>query len=68
VRVWDIFDKKGSVESLPHGAEVTSVELHPNTKDVISTTLSGQVYIWSTEDSQLKGVLECKDDIVGGRL
>jgi periodic tryptophan protein 2 len=41
VRVWDIFDKKGIVDTLGHSSEVLSVDFHPNNKDLISTTLSG---------------------------
>jgi periodic tryptophan protein 2 len=41
VRVWDIFDKKGIVDTLGHSSEVVSVDFHPNNKDIISTTLTG---------------------------
>jgi periodic tryptophan protein 2 len=41
VRVWDIFEKKGSVDSLAHASEVLSVDFHPNNKDIITTTLGG---------------------------
>lgn len=68
VKVWDIFDKKGIVDTLHHGSEVLSVEFHPNNKDALSTTLGGQIYQWEAENGQIIGVIECKDDISGGRL
>lgn len=46
VRVWDIFEKKGSVDSLTHASEVVSVDFHPNGKDIVATTLGGQIYMW----------------------
>lgn len=41
VRTWDIFERKGTVETLSHPSEVLSVEFHPNNKDILSTTLGG---------------------------
>jgi periodic tryptophan protein 2 len=67
-KVWDIFDKKGSIETLQHGSEVVSLDFHPNSKDLVTTTLAGQVYTWNAEEGDLKGVMDCKDDIKGGRL
>lgn len=68
MRVWDIFDKKGFIEALSHGTEVLSVDFHPNNKDLISTTLAGQIYLWQADEGHLMGIIECKDDIAGGRL
>jgi periodic tryptophan protein 2 len=68
VRVWDIFERKGSVDALNHASEVLSVDFHPNSKEVISTTLGGQVYLWQAEEGNLIGMIDCKNDIVGGRL
>lgn len=68
VRVWDIFEKKGAVDSLTHASEVLSVDFHPNGKDIVATTLGGQIYMWQAADSTLLGIIDCKDDISGGRL
>ena len=67
-RVWDIFNKKGIIDSLGHSTEVLAVDFHPNNKDVVTTTLSGQMYMWEAEEGHLLGLIECKDDIAGGRL
>lgn len=44
VRVWDIFERKGAVDTLHHASEVLSVDFHPNNKDILTTTLGGQIY------------------------
>jgi periodic tryptophan protein 2 len=68
VRVWDIFEKKGAVETLNHGSEVLSVDFHPNGKDIISTTLGGQMYMWQSDEGHMIGMIDIKLDIAGGRL
>ena len=68
MRVWDIFEKKGSVDALSHASEVVSVDFHPNNKDIVSTTLGGQIYMWQAAEGNLIGIIDCKDDIAGGRL
>lgn len=68
VRVWDIFEKKGSVDALNHPSEVLSVDFHPNNKDIVSTTSGGQIYLWQAEEGNLLGIIDCKNDIAGGRL
>jgi len=66
--VWDIFEKKGAVDSLNHGSEVLSVDFHPNGKDIVSTTLGGQMYLWQSDEGHLIGMIDVKLDIAGGRL
>ncbi len=51
-----------------HGTEVLSVDFHPNNKQLLSTTLGGQIYLWQADEGNLIGIMECKDDIAGGRL
>jgi len=41
---------------------------HPNTNDLITTSLGGQIHIWDQEASSIKGMIECKKDLQGGRL
>ncbi len=63
MRVWDIFEKKGSVDSLTHASEVLSVDFHPNNKDIVTTTLGGQIYQWEAGEGNLLGIIDAKDDI-----
>jgi periodic tryptophan protein 2 len=44
------------------------VAFHPNTNDILSTTLGGSIYVWDQEASGIKGMIECKQDLLGGRL
>ena len=41
VRVWDVFGKNGMVENFTHSTEVLQVEFHPNSNDLITTSLNG---------------------------
>ena len=68
IRIWDLFDKKCILDTLNHSSEVLAVDYHPNGKEVVGTTLSGQIYLWSSEDSSLLGILDAKSDLAGGRL
>lgn len=68
VRTWDIFEKKGTVDTLNHASEVLSVDYHPNNQDIVSTTLGGQIYMWKADEGNLLGIIDCKNDIAGGRL
>jgi periodic tryptophan protein 2 len=46
VKVWDIFGKNGMVESFSHSSEVIQAVFHPNTNDLITTTLGGSIHVW----------------------
>ena len=44
-------------------------DFHPTIKDeLVSTTLSGQIFTWDAETGGIKGFIECRHDIQGGRL
>lgn len=69
MKVWDIFDKKGLIDTLQHsGSEVVSMDFHPNGKELLVSTLSGQVYMWQAEDGSLMSTIPVKSDLAGGRL
>ena len=68
MRVWDIFGKNGVIDTFEHGSEVLQSVFHPNGNDVITTTLAGQIYNWDLQESSIKGIIDCKMDIQGGRL
>lgn len=68
VKTWDVFGKNGLVDNFEHGYEVLQSFFHPNSNDLISSTLGGQIYIWDQEANSIKGIIECKHDIQGGRL
>lgn len=59
VKIWDIFGKNGLVDTFEHASEVIQASIHPNSNDVIVSTLGGQLYIWDIEQSSIKGSIEC---------
>ena len=69
VKIWDIFGRQGLLETLQHSSEIVQCDFHPTIKDeLVSTTLSGQIFTWDVEAGSIKGFLECRNDIQGGRL
>jgi len=67
-KIWDVFDKKANVQTMQHGSEVVSVAFANGGRQVLVATLGGAVHQWDVEDDQLLAVLDCKDDIKGGRF
>jgi hypothetical protein len=47
---------------------VLSVAFRPDGKELASSSLDGQIYLWDPEDAVVKGIIEGKNDIRGGRL
>jgi periodic tryptophan protein 2 len=41
VKVWDVFGKNGMVDSFGHTHEVIEALFHPNSNDIVTTTLGG---------------------------
>lgn len=46
VKVWDVFGKNGLVDSFGHTHEVIESIFHPNSNDLLTSTLGGQIHIW----------------------
>lgn len=67
VRIWSIFDRTQTSESLLLQADVLSVAIRPDSKQVAVSTLDGQLTFWSiSEGSQETGV-DGRRDVSGGR-
>ena len=61
VKVWDIFGKNALLETLNHSSEVVTCEFHPTAKnELITTTLSGQMFVWDAESGDIKSFIECR--------
>ena len=57
------------LETLQHSSEVVSCDFHPSVNnELITSTLGGQIFLWDTEDGQIKSFMECRADLAGGRL
>ncbi|KAK8506089.1 hypothetical protein V6N13_002740 [Hibiscus sabdariffa] len=68
VRLWDVFEGKGAVETFPHTHDVLTITYRPDGKQLACSTLDGQIHFWDPIDGQLMCTIEGRRDIAGGRL
>ncbi|XP_075667253.1 periodic tryptophan protein 2 [Castanea sativa] len=68
VRLWDVFEGKGAVETFPHTHEVLTLVYRPDGRQLASSTLDGQIHFWDPIDGVLMYTIEGRRDIAGGRL
>lgn len=68
VRLWDIFQGKGAVETFPHTHDVLTVVFRPDGKQLACSTLDGNIHFWDPVDGLLMYTIEGRRDIAGGRL
>uniref|UniRef100_A0A0V0IW21 Putative periodic tryptophan protein 2-like n=1 Tax=Solanum chacoense TaxID=4108 RepID=A0A0V0IW21_SOLCH len=68
VRLWDVFDGKGAVETFPHTHDVLTVVYRPDGKQLACSTLDGHIHFWDPIEGLLMYTIEGRRDIAGGRL
>ncbi|KAJ8452785.1 hypothetical protein Cgig2_014548 [Carnegiea gigantea] len=68
VRLWDVFEGKGSVETFQHVHDVLTVVYRPDGKQLASSTRDGLISFWDPLDGILMYTIEGRRDIAGGRL
>lgn len=68
VRLWDVFEGKGAVETFQHNHDVLTIVFRPDGKQVACSTLDGQIAFWDPLDGILMYTIEGRRDIAGGRL
>ncbi|OIV98316.1 hypothetical protein TanjilG_16643 [Lupinus angustifolius] len=68
VRLWDVFNGKGAVETLTHTHDVLTVVYRPDGRQLACSTLDGQINFWDPIDGLLMYTIEGARDIAGGRL
>ncbi|KAL0547504.1 hypothetical protein IC582_017440 [Cucumis melo] len=68
VRLWDVFEGKGAVETFNHMHDVLTVVYRPDGRQLASSTLDGQIHFWDPIDGILMYTIEGRRDIAGGRL
>ncbi|XP_024525039.1 periodic tryptophan protein 2 [Selaginella moellendorffii] len=68
VRLWDVFEGKGGVETFTHTHDVLTVVYRPDGKQLACSTLDGQIHFWDPIDGLLMGTIEGRRDVAGGRL
>lgn len=68
VRLWNVFEGKGSGESFPHTHDVLTVVYRPDGRQLACSTLDGQIHFWDPLNGELMYTIEGRRDISGGRL
>ena len=53
---------------LQHGSDVVGVAWRPDGKQMVSSTMNGQIAIWEWPSGRQTGSIEGRRDIAGGRL
>ena len=66
VRLWDVFEGKGAVESFTHTHDVLTVVYRPDGRQLACSTLDGQIHFWDPIDGILMYTIEGRRDIAGG--
>ncbi|KAG9447355.1 hypothetical protein H6P81_013483 [Aristolochia fimbriata] len=68
IRLWDVFEGKGVVETFSHTHDALTIVYRPNGKQLACSTLDGQIHFWDPIDGLLMCTIEGRRDIAGGRL
>lgn len=67
VRLWDMYERKGSCEILEHSKEVMSVAFRPDGREFASCSLSGEIMLWDAEKATITGTIDGSRDAAAGR-
>jgi len=68
VRLWDVFESKGAVETFQHSHDVLTLAYRPDGRQIACSTLDGLINFWDPFDGLLMCTIEGRRDISGGRL
>jgi periodic tryptophan protein 2 len=68
VRIWDIFARTQTSESLVLQSDVLDVAIRPDSKQLAVSTLDGQLTFWSISSGSQESGLSGRRDVSGGRL
>lgn len=67
VRIWSVFGRSQYSEPLQLQSEVMALAVRPDSKTVAVSSMDGQLSLWDIDQSKQVGVIDGRDDIVGGR-
>lgn len=67
VRMWDMYERKGSCEVLEHSKEVLSVCFRPDGKELVSATMAGELLMWNADQGVVTGSIDGARDAAAGR-
>lgn len=63
VKLWDVFENKGSKETLRCGHDVTSVGFRPDGLQLAVAQLNAEITFWKVQDAVQVGSISCKHDL-----
>ena len=67
LKLWDVYSGKGLVDTLSHTSDLLTCVFRADGKEVASATLDGNISFWDVAEARIKGVIEGRKDIQGGR-
>ena len=67
IRVWSIFDRSQTSESLQLMSDLLCVAIRPDSLQIAASTLDGQLTFWNLNTSIQESGLEGRRDVSGGR-
>jgi periodic tryptophan protein 2 len=67
VRMWDMYERKGTCEVLKHSKEVLGVCFRPDGKELATATMSGEILLWDAEQGIVSGSVDGARDAAAGR-
>jgi len=67
MRVWNIFGRSGAVEPFSLNSDVLALTFRPDGKEVVVSTLDGQITFFNIQDSKQTNVIDGTKDVSGGR-
>ncbi|KAJ3365689.1 hypothetical protein HDU91_002105 [Kappamyces sp. JEL0680] len=67
VRIWDLFSRDSSGESIEHTGEVLALGFSPNGEMLATSTIDGNLNFWNLDSSKQVATIEGRKDIAGGR-
>jgi WD40 repeat protein len=67
VRMWDMYERKGSCEVLEHSKEALAVCFRPDGKELAVASMSGEIVLWDADRAIISGTIDGARDAAAGR-
>ena len=68
VRLWDVFEKKHTRDTLELGSDVVTLAFRPDGRELVSSSLNGNLTTWDvTGPAKQLATIEGRKDLQGGR-
>lgn len=68
VRMWDMYERKGSCEVLEHSKEALAVCFRPDGKELAVASMSGEISLWDANRCDISGTIDGAREAAAGRL